>query len=91
MDKANLSIHRMQRNRLAFTGHIQIVSGVELPHSRGNLPMKKDQPYYSAKEPAKSDRVYHIHNDCPSGRDIIDKRKGQPAGYKLCLNCKRMG
>jgi len=53
--------------------------------------MKKDQPYYSAKEPAKSDRVYHIHNDCPSGRDIIDKRKGQPAGYKLCLNCKRMG
>lgn len=52
----------------------------------------KVNPYYSAKEAAKDDRVYHTHNDCQSGRDIIDKIKGNPpAGYKLCKHCKAKG
>lgn len=48
----------------------------------------KVQPYYSAKEAGKDNRVYHTHNDCPSGRDILEKRPGKPAGYKLCQHCK---
>jgi hypothetical protein len=51
----------------------------------------KVKPYYSAKEAAKDDRVYHTHNDCPSGRQILVQLKGQPKGYKLCDHCAGKG
>ena len=50
----------------------------------------KVNPYHSVNEDAKpeTDRVYHTHNDCRSGRDIPDneRRKGV-GGYRKCKHC----
>jgi hypothetical protein len=49
-------------------------------------------PYYSAEEPGKeTPHVYHTHDDCQSGRDILKKVNGKPGGYRLCKHCKAKG
>lgn len=52
----------------------------------------KVKPYYSAQESGKGTRVYHTHNDCQSGRDILPNQKQSgTGGFRLCKHCKAKG
>jgi hypothetical protein len=52
----------------------------------------KVNPYHSAKEIDKPEgqRVFHTHNDCPSGRDILDKVSGR-SNFRKCEHCEKKG